>query len=199
MSRHPFDPSEVDGGIAPRDSAVDELERYAAMTTDRAPSDLADRVMSAVAGQPKPRRGLLAWLATPPSAGRPLAQLARVTVVAATLVLAVAGALYAGQLAQLIRDGVGSSPSPTVTESVEPTPSESLSPSPSVSPEGSESESPEQSSEPASAAPSATPRPSASQGQGSAQPSPTHSEEESKSPTPSPTPEETDAPEQAPT
>jgi len=188
MNRSPFDPSEVDGSLAPRDPAVEELERYATIASDQAPGNLADRVMSAVAAEPTPRRGLMAWLVTPPSAGRPFARFARVTVVGATLVLAVAGALYAGELARLVRNfSVGSTPqpSPSITESFEPSPSESISPSPSVSPVVSESEGPEQSGEP-SGVPTTTPRSSTSQ------PSPTGSEDESKSPSPSQTPEETE-------
>ncbi|HEY4767600.1 MAG TPA: hypothetical protein VII26_01535 [Candidatus Limnocylindria bacterium] len=191
MSRSPFDPSEVDGSLDPRDPAVEELERYATIASDQAPGNLADRVMSAVAAEPTPRRGLMAWLVTPPSAGRPFARFARVTVLGATLVLAVAGALYAGELARLVRDfSVGSTPqpSPSITESFEPSPSESISPSPSVSPVEPESETPEQSAEPSAAA-TATPR------QSTSQPSPTGSEDESKSPSPSQTPEETDTPE----
>lgn len=192
MSRHPFDRSEMgdmdDHGTA-RDSTIEELERYASLTAERPPSDLADRVMSAVERAPAPRRGILAWLSMPSGSGRPLQRLARVTVVAATLVLAVAGALFAGELAQLFRDGTGSSPSPSITESLEPSPSESVAPSPSQSPEQSEdaSESPE-----ASDAPSATPRPTT---QGTPQPTATESDDESKSPTPSQTPDETDTPE----
>ncbi|HEY4634565.1 MAG TPA: hypothetical protein VIH00_11685 [Candidatus Limnocylindrales bacterium] len=192
MSRSPFDPSEVDGSLDPRDPAVEELERYATIASDQAPGNLADRVMSAVAAEPTPRRGLMAWLVTPPSAGRPFARFARVTVLGATLVLAVAGALYAGELARLVRDfSVGSTPqpSPSITESFEPSPSQSVSPSPSISPVESESESPEQSGAPGSSAPTATPRSSTSQ------PSPTGSEDESKSPSPSQTPDETDIPE----
>jgi len=188
MSRSPFDPSEVDGSLDPRDPAVEELERYATIASDQAPGNLADRVMSAVAAEPTPRRGLMAWLVTPPSAGRPFARFARVTVLGATLVLAVAGALYAGELARLVQNfTVGSTPqpSPSITESFEPSPSQSISPSPSVSPVESESESPEQSGEPSAAA-TATPR------QSTSQPSPTGSEDESKSPSPSQTPEETD-------
>ena len=191
MSRSPFDPSEVDGSLDPRDPAVEELERYATIASDQAPGNLADRVMSAVAAEPTPRRGLMAWLVTPPSAGRPFARFARVTVLGATLVLAVAGALYAGELARLVRDfSVGSTPqpSPSITESFEPSPSESISPSPSVSPVEPESETPEQSAEPSEAA-TATPR------QSTSQPSPTGSQDESKSPSPSQTPEETETPE----
>lgn len=191
MSRSPFDPSEVDGSLDPRDPAVEELERYATIASDQAPGNLADRVMSAVAAEPTPRRGLMAWLVTPPSAGRPFARFARVTVLGATLVLAVAGALYAGELARLVRNfSVGSTPqpSPSITESFEPSPSESVSPSPSVSPVESESESPDQSGEP-SGVPTTTPRSPTSQ------PSPTGSEDESKSPSPSQTPEETEPPE----
>ena len=188
MSRTPFNPFEVDGGLGPRDPAVEELERYATIANDQAPGDLADRVMSAVATEPTPRRGLLALLVAPPSAGRPFARFARVTALAATIVLAVAGALYAGELARLVRDfGVGSTPRPSPTESFEPSPSESPSPTPSVSPVESESESPEQSGEPSAAA-TAMPRQSTSQS------SPTGSQDESKSPSPSQTPDETETP-----
>jgi hypothetical protein len=192
MSRTPFDPSEVDGGLGPQDPAVEELERYATIANDHGPGDFADRVMSAVATEPTPRRGPLAWFVAPASSGRPFARFARVTALAATLVLAVAGALYAGDLARLVRDfGVGSTPRPSATESFEPSPSESPSPTPSVSPVESESQSPEPTGAPGSSAPAATPRPS------TGQPSPTESEDESKSPTPSQTPEESDTPEPA--
>ena len=188
MTRRPYEPAEIDGDGTDLDRAAGELERYAALTATAAPGDLGDRVMAAVGHEPVPQRGLLGWL-LPASSGRGLGRVARAGAVAATLVLAVAGAMFAGELAQFVRD-VGSgathtqSPTPSVIESSSERPSESPDESPSGSPDASqdESSSPAQSgspqtSEPGSAQPTAietpgeseTPRPATA----SPSPSPT--------------------------
>ena len=170
MTRRPYEPGEIDGDGTDLDLAAGELERYAALTATAAPGDLGARVMAAVEHEPVPRRGLLGWL-LPSSSGRGLGRAVRAGALAATLVLAVAGALFAGELAQFVRD-VGSgathtqSPTPSITESPSPLPSPSLDESPSGSPEASEdaSSSPGESgspptSEPESAGPSAVETP----------------------------------------
>jgi hypothetical protein len=145
MSRHPFDPRELDQPAADRDPSVDELERYVMTADAGAPHGLSDRIMAAIEGEPAPRRGFLAWLGAPSSTGGGPRRLLRVGALAATLVLAVAGALFAGQLADLVRDVGGNatptpsvSPSPSETTSTSPSPSPSIEPSPSATPEGSD-------------------------------------------------------------
>jgi hypothetical protein len=144
MTRRPFDPVELDDAVALGDPAIDELERYATTTDTHAPPGLSERIMAAVEHEPSPRRGLFAWLALPSSGGG-AGRLLRISAVAATLVLAVAGALYAGQLAGLIRN-VGGEPTPTESvsppatspESITPAPSPSMVPTPSGKPEASD-------------------------------------------------------------
>lgn len=140
MSRRQFDPDELDQPSAAADRAVPELERYAMESDADAPHGLSDRVMAAIEHEPAPRRGFLAWLASPSPTGG-AGRFVRIGAVAATLVLAVAGALFAGQLADLVRD-VGDGPSPT--PAVSPSPSAS----PSASPSRSSSEAPSPSGTP---------------------------------------------------
>lgn len=142
MSGRPFDPSELDQPVEGIDQPISELERYATSTATNAPRGFSDRVMAAIEAEPAPRRGPIAWLLTPPVTSGGMQRFARAGIMAATLVLAVAGALFAGQLASLLRDiGSGAtptpSPTPSVTESVSPSPSPSLDASPSVSPRAS--------------------------------------------------------------
>ena len=180
MSRHPFGPSELDQPETARESAVSELESYVATTATDVPHGLGDRVMGAIEQQPTPRRGVLAWLLPSPTMGDGFGRFARVGVFAATLVLAVAGAVLAGQLADLVRN-VGTS-SPTPTESVSPTPSISQSESPTPS---------------ASVAPNLSPSPAASEdGGGSSKVSvgPQASEDETAEPSAEKTAEETSTP-----
>jgi hypothetical protein len=144
MSPRHFDPDELDHPSAAADRAITELERYAMASDADAPRGLSDRVMAAIEHEPAPRRGFLAWLTSPSPAGGP-GRFVRMGAVAATLVLAVAGALFAGQLADLVRD-VGNGPSPTpsvfpspsVSPSALPSPSSSETPSPSGTPEASD-------------------------------------------------------------
>jgi hypothetical protein len=143
MSRQPFDPDEVDRPTADVDRSVNELQRYAMTSDADAPRGLSDRIMAAVEREPAPRRGFLAWLATLSSTGSGPGRFVRAGAIAATLVLAVAGALFAGQLADLVRDVGGNvtqtpsvSPSPSETQSTSPSPSPSIEPTPSATPEG---------------------------------------------------------------
>jgi hypothetical protein len=145
MSRHPFEPGELDQTAADLDRPVKELERFAMTSDADAPRGLSDRIMAAIEGEPAPRRGFLAWLGAPSSTGGGPRRLLRVGALAATLVLAVAGALFAGQLADLVRDVGGNatptpsvSPSPSETQSTSPSPSPTIEPTPSATPEGSD-------------------------------------------------------------
>ncbi len=133
MSRHPFDPNEL-GQPAIADRAASELERYAAVTGSDAPRGLENRIMAAIDDEPAARRGVLAWLLSPPGAFGGLGNFARAGALAATLVLAIAGAMFVGQVADIVRNvGAGS----TATPSASPTRSsfESDAPTPSPSPE----------------------------------------------------------------
>jgi len=179
----------MSGPIDPRpDEVADELERYASRSAGMPPHDFVDRVMNAVAAEPTPRRGLIGWLV----AGQPLMRLARAGLVTAALVLLVAGTIAAGQLAGIIRNNTGSSPSPSVppavSPSVEPTPTESLEPSPDASNEVSET--PEGSASPpgATSSPNGTAEPSDDSGGSSATPKPSETPKPSPTVTPSPTP-----------
>lgn len=133
MSRRPFDPRELDQSLADADPAISELERYVSTSATEAPHGLSDRVMAEIEAEPAPRRGFLAWLLAPSAAGSRPGRLMRGGALAATLVLAVAGALFAGQLADLVRD-VGGEPTPSPTQSVSPSPSTSEPGSPMASP-----------------------------------------------------------------
>ena len=126
MSRRPFDPSELDQPLTDGNRAVSELESYVATTATGAPRGLSERVRAAVETEPVPRRGFLAWLLIPLGSAGGMRRFVRTSALGATLVLAVAGALVAGQLAGVLRN-VGSG-SPTPTESVSPTPTESSAP-----------------------------------------------------------------------
>ena len=154
MMRRPFDPNELDQPSGGADPSVKELESYLADTATGAPRGLEQRVMAAVEQEPAPRRGFLAWLLTPSTAGTGVRGFARAGLLGATLVLAVTGALFAGQLADLVRNVGSGSPTPTVSPS--PSSSESVAPSPSLSPLPSASGSPEASGQSPQASPQGT-------------------------------------------
>jgi hypothetical protein len=133
MTRRPLDPEDLD-------PIAQDLERYARLTADEVPSGLADRVMAEVAGEPTPRRGVVAWLLSPFGAGAG-GGATRMVMVAGTMALAILAVIVAGQVGDLFRDPqIGPSPStpvittPTGTPSPTATPSEVPSDSPSVSP-----------------------------------------------------------------
>lgn len=141
MTHRPFDPNELDEPQAGADRTIGELEGYLADTATGAPRGFEQRVMAAIEDEPAPRRGFLAWLLTPSGSNVGMRRFARAGLLAATLVMAVAGALFAGQLADLVRN-VGSG-SPTPVESVSPVPSDLLIPSQVTSPEATPSGAPE--------------------------------------------------------
>ena len=118
-----------------------ELERCATTAAPDAPRGFEDKVMAVVRGEPTPRSGSLAWLLGPSAAGGGFGPLARVGALAATLVLAVAAALFVGQLADIVRTVGSGSPTPVVSPS--PSASETVQPSPSISPVPSASETPQ--------------------------------------------------------
>ena len=190
MTRRPFDPNELDQPSGGADPSVTELESYLADTATGAPRGLGQRVMAAVDQEPAPRRGFLAWLLTPSTSGPGVRRFARAGLLSATLVVAVAGALFAGQLADLVRN-VGSG-SPTPTESVSPTPSESVLPSPTTTPEATSSGTPK-ASPGTLQSPGATGTPEASEAE-TPEASSDGSGEKSKTPRPSPTATATSTP-----
>jgi hypothetical protein len=183
MTRRPFDPDELDQPSADADRAVAELEGYMADSATGVPRGFEERVMAAIEREPAPRRGLLSWLLAPSGSGGGIGPFARAGLVAATLVIAVAGALFAGQLADLVRN-VGSG-SPTPVQSVAPSPSESAVPSPTTSPEPTPSGSPD-ASEDAQQSPGASGTPGGTPDE-SPEPSDDDSGHESKTPRPSAT------------
>jgi hypothetical protein len=192
MSPRPFDPSELDQPAPDLDRAVSELESYVATTATDAPRGFEDRVMAAVEREPAPRRSFLAWLLVPPASGGGLGRFARAGALAATLVLAVAGALFAGQLADLVRHvGTGGSPTPSVS----PSQLESVAPTLSTSPGLTSSPSPD-----ASQSASETPGPSRTAGASEQEtPEPTAIETPKASKTPQPSPTITPSPSPTPT
>jgi hypothetical protein len=192
MSLRPFDPGELDQPAPDLDRAVSELESYVATTATDAPRGFEDRVMAAVEREPAPRRGFLAWLLVPPASGGGLGRFARAGALAATLVLAVAGALFAGQLADIVRNvGTGGSPTPSVS----PSPLESVAPTLSTSPGLTSSPSPD-----VSEGASETPKPSGTAGASEQEtPEPTAIETPKASTTPRPSPTITPSPSPTPT
>jgi hypothetical protein len=120
--RNPGDPRDLEDTQL-HDPVSDELERYARATAHQPSGGFADRVMAAVEREPAPRRGALAWLAAAIGGRGPAGRWAQAGVLAATVALAVVGALAIGQLAERTQDNVGSSSSPAATDSAAPSPS----------------------------------------------------------------------------
>jgi hypothetical protein len=191
VTRRPFNPNELDQPMDDADRVSAELESYLADTATGAPRGIEQRVMVAIEHAPAPRRGFLSWLLTPSGSNSGMRRFARAGLMAATLVIAVAGALFAGQLSGLIRN-VGNG-SPTPVESISPAPSESLVPSPTTSLEASPTGSPE-SSENAHGSPGSSNSPEAS-----AEETPDTSPEETPDSSETPRPSKTASPSATPT
>jgi uncharacterized membrane protein YgcG len=146
MTRRPFRPDEVDMLGEELDSTIADLERYLADSADDPPSGFSDLVMTRVAGEPAPRRGVLAAVNSAFTSER-----GRIALLAATVAVAILAVVAAGQLSRLMPSQFGSSPSPSVSApSVLPTAPATVQPSPSQSAEPSamptddeESESPD--------------------------------------------------------
>jgi hypothetical protein len=149
MTRHPFDSEELGTGDELLDSIGVRLEGYAAEAAEEPPRDLSVRIRTAVDAEASRRRPLAALVG-------PVRGPARVLAAAGLLALAVTGAIVVGQLANLARQRIGSSPDPSVisspSESSSPTPSHTPSPTPTISERPSPSRSPTQ-------LPAATPSP----------------------------------------
>jgi hypothetical protein len=181
MSRGLSDPNGLDQPATARDHEITELERYAMANNSDAPRGLAERIMAAIELEPAPRRGFLAWMTRPSSPGGGPARFLRIGALAATLALAVAGALFAGQLADLVRD-VGGDATPTPSFTSPPSRAPSPSASPSFSLESSSPVSPEPSNNGGPGeVPSAQPTPVQS-----ANATPEDTAEETSTPRPSP-------------
>ena len=129
MTRRPFDQGELGGVDAEMDPMLADLERYLADTSVSPSSSFADEVMASVEHGPMPRRGaigaVVAWFSDPGGAGR-------MTLLAATVAVAVLAVFALGRIGDLLPPPVGTSPSPTVhtTPSPEPSPSVRITPSP---------------------------------------------------------------------
>jgi hypothetical protein len=186
VTRRPFDPDEIGARDGARDPELErtaaELISYRDLTAELPAAGFADRVMAAVEREPAPGRGLLAWLRGATAWQQPL----RAAALAAVVVLAVGGALVAGEISGIIRQGpTGSSASPVVTltpspvPSAEPTEPASETPEPSESP-GTLEPSPSPTSEPTER-PTETPRATPSP-----RPSGSGGEHETQTPQPSP-------------
>jgi hypothetical protein len=187
MSRRPFGPDEA-GSSTGRDPVVDELERYARLTSREEPSaGFGPRVMADIEASPAPA-GPLPWIVRAFGGGD--GRVARATILTASVALAIAVVLFASQVGRLVHEfQVGTSPSPSVIELPTPSPlssSASGQPTPSASPSP-EPPTPEESGAPASEDGGASPTPTAAEEQSrTSRPSPT--ETPSPSPTASPTP-----------
>lgn len=108
------------------------LAGYSRASADVPPPGFADRVMSAVASEPAPRRGLGGWLAAVLAGNGALRTgLVLVTVLAAFAIVALAGGLLGP-----LQSNIGASPSPTeeLRSASPPPPSPSATPSASPSP-----------------------------------------------------------------
>jgi uncharacterized membrane protein YgcG len=155
MIRHPYGPDELDRDDPALDEVAEQLQAYASDQRSVPPVDLAARIHAAVDAEPDPPVG---WWATFTAAigglGTPARGLAAAAVVTSAIVLG----LFAGDLADLIRDGdgTGASPSPSVIVPPSPSPSPSASPSPSPTTSPSPSDSPTPPQRSATPAPTAT-------------------------------------------
>jgi hypothetical protein len=167
VTRRPFDPRELgtpDEAPDPElERAAAELARYRDLTADVPSGGFTERVMAAVDREPAPRRGPFGWLLSAKTWQQPL----RAVAVAGVVVLAVGGALVAGEMAGLIRQApAGASATPAVTAEPRRTASPEISPSLTPPPSPTES--------PGTPEPTPSPEPSATQDSSEpATPSPT--------------------------
>jgi hypothetical protein len=133
MTRHPFDPSELDRPDADLEALAARLERYAAEEVGVPSSDLADRIRQRIDREPSRR---VPWASISGWTGG--SGLARAVAAAAVVVGAIVGAVAFGELIGWVRQAdVGASPQPTLTAppvAPSPTPTPTLSPSPTPSP-----------------------------------------------------------------
>ncbi len=122
----------------PLERTAAELQAYAAGIAPTAPRSLVMTVVGALDAEPLPRRGW-GWIGLP----GPVLGVLRVAALAAIVALGVGGALFAGQLASMLREvRIGASPSPpaviatspTLSPTQAPTSSPTPSPTPSTSP-----------------------------------------------------------------
>jgi cell division septation protein DedD len=158
---HPFDSEELGARDGELDGIAANLEGYASETTADPSRELVARIRSAVDAEAD-RRGPFAALLG--SDRRP----ARLLVAIGLLALAVTGAVVVGQLANLARERIGSSPSPSIISTPNETPTPSS--TPSSTPSMSETPSPSPSTtQPPSAPGSATPQPTPSARDGDTQ------------------------------
>lgn len=168
MTRHPFDSDE----LGTRDERLDgigaRLEHYAAEAGREPSRALSARIRAAVDVEAGRRRPLAALLG---AAGGP----ARVLAAIGVLALAVTGAIVVGQLANLARERIGSSPSPSVISTPSETPTPSLTPSPTPTPTPSETPSP---------SPSPSHQPSGTPGSPTPEETPSASPDDTETPRP---------------
>lgn len=116
----------------PLERTAAELQAYAVGIAPTAPRSLVMTVVGALDAEPLPRRGW-AWIGLP----GPVLGVLRVAALTAIIALGVGGALFAGQLASLLREvRIGASPSPPAVIVTSPSPSATPTPtsSPSSSP-----------------------------------------------------------------
>ena len=130
MTRRPFRANEVDMLGNELESTIADLERYLADSADDPSSGFSDRVMTRIASEPAPRRGVLAAISTALTSER-----GRIALLAATVAVAILAVVAAGQLSRLMPSQFGSSPSPSVSApSIAPSAPPTEQPTPSAEP-----------------------------------------------------------------
>jgi hypothetical protein len=175
MTRHHYDPSELDRLDPALDGVAAELERYAAEASGEPPAGLTSSILRAIDEEPAPRTGLAALLAGWGWSARTLAAVA-------VLGAAVVGGLALGGLIGRVQPDVGASPDASATERATPMPSETASPTPSVSPTSTPSPSP-----------TPTPTPSPTPTVAPATPIPTATDDDDEIETPEPSESDDDS------
>ncbi len=114
----------------PLEQTAAKLQAYAAGITAGAPRGLVSAVIGALDAEPLPRRRW-GWIGLPSPVQRAL----RVAALAAIIALGVGGAIFAGQLASLLREvRIGATPSPPAVIVTSPSPSNTPHPTSSPSP-----------------------------------------------------------------
>jgi hypothetical protein len=132
MTRHPFDSGELGRTDPEMDRLGEGLERYAVEAGGEPPMDLASRIRATLDDEPTPARG---WWGALMGVFAPWHGIARLALGTAVVAAAVIGALVLGDLADQARNNnVGSTPTPSPSETLTPSPTSTPSPTQSPSP-----------------------------------------------------------------
>jgi hypothetical protein len=139
VTRHPYGPDELDRHDPELDRVAHELEAFGSEQDRSMPPGLVARIQMAIDAEPDPSRGW--WVALLSTAGG-WQRTGRMVAVAAVVAVAVVGALALGQILDVVRSDVGTSPQPSPSALPSDSPSPSPSPSPTATPSASPSPSP---------------------------------------------------------